>query len=57
MCLFETNITDMMKERTFVSFDWALKRILRDKANFGSLFFLSTIFSALYSPHLPHPSR
>jgi hypothetical protein len=33
-----------MKERTFVSFDWALKRILRDKANFGVLEgFLTTL--------------
>ena len=26
-----------MSERTLVSFDWALKNILRDKANFGVL--------------------
>ena len=33
-----------MKERTFVSFDWALKRILRDKANFDVLEgFLTTL--------------
>lgn len=24
----------MMKKRTYISFDWALKRLLRDKANF-----------------------
>ena len=35
-----------MKERTFVSFDWALKRILRDKANFGVLEgFLTTLLN------------
>ena len=33
-----------MKERTYVSFDWALKRILRDKANFDVLEgFLTTL--------------
>ena len=26
-----------MRERTFISFDWALKRLLRDKANFDVL--------------------
>lgn len=26
-----------MKDRTYISFDWALKRLLRDKANFGVL--------------------
>lgn len=36
----------IMKERTFVSFDWALKRILRDKANFGVLEgFLTTLLN------------
>ena len=36
----------MLKERTFVSFDWALKRILRDKANFGVLEgFLTTLLN------------
>lgn len=35
-----------MKERTFISFDWALKRILRDKANFGVLEgFLTTLLN------------
>jgi len=34
----------MMKERTYISFDWALKRLLRDKANFDVLEgFLTTI--------------
>lgn len=33
-----------MRDRTFISFDWALKRLLRDKANFGVLEgFVSTI--------------
>lgn len=33
-----------MKERTYISFDWALKRLLRDKANFDVLEgFLTTI--------------
>ena len=33
-----------MKERTYISFDWALKRLLRDKANFDVLKgFLTTI--------------
>lgn len=33
-----------MKDRTFISFDWALKRLLRDKANFGVLEgFVSTL--------------
>ena len=34
----------MMKERTYISFDWALKCLLRDKANFDVLEgFLTTI--------------
>ena len=34
----------MMKERTYISFDWALKRLLREKANFDVLEgFLTTI--------------
>lgn len=33
-----------MRERTFISFDWALKRLLRDKANFDVLEgFLTTV--------------
>ena len=33
-----------MKERTYISFDWAMKRLLRDKANFDVLEgFLTTI--------------
>jgi len=36
----------MNKERTLVSFDWALKRLLRDKANFDVLEgFLSTLLN------------
>jgi hypothetical protein len=26
-----------MRDGTYISFDWALKRLLRDKANFGVL--------------------
>ena len=26
-----------MRDRTYISFDWALKCLLRDKANFGVL--------------------
>jgi len=26
-----------MRDRTYISFDWALKRLLREKANFGVL--------------------
>ena len=34
----------MAKDRTYISFDWALKRLLRDKANFDVLEgFLSTL--------------
>ena len=33
-----------MRDKTFISFDWALKRLLRDKANFGVLEgFVSTL--------------
>ncbi|MBQ7691653.1 MAG: PD-(D/E)XK nuclease family transposase, partial [Muribaculaceae bacterium] len=33
-----------MKDRPYISFDWALKRLLRDKANFDVLEgFLSTL--------------
>ena len=36
----------MKKERTLISFDWALKRLLRDKANFDVLEgFLSTLLN------------
>ena len=36
----------MGKERTYISFDWALKRLLRDKANFDVLEgFLSTLLN------------
>ena len=35
-----------MRDRTFISFDWALKRLLRDKANFDVLEgFLSTLLN------------
>ena len=35
-----------MKDRTYISFDWALKRLLRDKANFGVLEgFLTTLLN------------
>ena len=35
-----------MKERTFISFDWAMKRLLRDKANFDVLEgFLTTLLN------------
>ena len=35
-----------MKERSYISFDWALKRLLRDKANFGVLEgFLTTLLN------------
>ena len=41
-----------MKDRTYVSFDWALKRLLRDKANFGVLEgFLSTILNTNVKIH------
>lgn len=36
----------MAKDRTYISFDWALKRLLRDKANFDVLEgFLSTLLN------------
>ena len=42
----------MMKERTFISFDWALKRLLRDKANFDVLEgFLSTLLNSNIKIH------
>ena len=46
-----------MRDRTFISFDWALKRLLRDKANFGVLEgFVSTILDkpGLLSGHYRH---
>ena len=40
----------MKKERTYVSFDWAMKRLLRDKANFDVLEgFLSTLLNTKIS--------
>ena len=36
----------VMKDKTYISFDWALKRLLRDKANFGVLEgFLTTLLN------------
>ena len=36
----------VMKDKTYISFDWALKRLLRDKANFGVLEgFLTTVLN------------
>lgn len=38
------NIITMAEKRTYISFDWALKRLLRDKANFDVLEgFISTL--------------
>ena len=40
-----------MRERTFISFDWALKRLLRNKANFDVLEgFLTTILNTWRLP-------
>ena len=42
----------MTKERTYISFDWALKRLLRDKANFDVLEgFLSTLLNTTIKIH------
>ena len=42
----------MKRERTLVSFDWALKRLLRDKANFDVLEgFLSTLLNSNIKIH------
>ena len=42
----------MKKERTFISFDWALKRLLRDKANFDVLEgFVSTLLGSTIKIH------
>lgn len=42
----------MAKERTYISFDWALKRLLRDKANFDVLEgFLSTLLNTEIKIH------
>ena len=41
-----------MRDRTYISFDWALKRLLRDKANFGVLEgFLSTLLNTNVKIH------
>ena len=41
-----------MKERTYISFDWALKRLLRDKANFVVLEgFLTTLLNTQVTIH------
>ncbi len=43
---------DMANERTLISFDWALKRLLRDKANFDVLEgFLSTLLNTTIKIH------
>ena len=43
---FNETKVNMKKERTLISFDWALKRLLRDKANFDVLEgFLSTLLN------------
>ena len=35
-----------MRDKKYISFDWALKRLLRDKANFGVLEgFLTTLLN------------
>ena len=42
----------MIKERTYISFDWALKRLLRDKANFDVLEgFISTLLESKIKIH------
>lgn len=42
----------MGKERTYISFDWALKRLLRDKANFDVLEgFVSTLLNTNITIH------
>ena len=49
LCIFagKKEFYGMRKERTLISFDWALKRLLRDKANFDVLEgFLSTLLQA-----------
>ena len=41
-----------MRDKTFISFDWALKRLLRDKANFGVLEgFVSTLLDKTVKIH------
>ena len=41
-----------MRDRTYISFDWALKRLLRDKANFGVLEgFVSTLLDRKVKIH------
>lgn len=42
----------MARDRTYVSFDWALKRLLRNKANFGVLEgFLTTLLNTTIKIH------
>ena len=49
---FAAKIRDMANERTLISFDWALKRLLRDKANFDVLEgFLSTLLNTTIRIH------
>ena len=46
------------KQRTFISFDWALKRLLRDKANYDVLEgFLSTLLNQDIKIELGHPDK
>lgn len=41
-----------MRDKTYISFDWALKRLLRDKANFGVLEgFISTLLNRTVKIH------
>ena len=41
-----------MRDKTYISFDWALKRLLRDKANFGVLEgFISTLLDRSVKIH------
>ena len=48
MCIFAAD----MKEKTYISFDWALKRLLRNKANFDVLEgFLSTLLEGSIKIH------
>ena len=45
-------IITMAEKRTYISFDWALKRLLRDKANFDVLEgFISTLLNTNIKIH------
>ena len=37
LCSRKDKTDSKMRDKTYISFDWALKRLLRDKANFGVL--------------------